>query len=336
MTQETFAIVTVMKDEGPFILEWIAWNQMIGVDHFIVMTNDCSDGTDLILDRLDEMGIVTHLPNPVLLLEGGSVHSVALRYAQHLRAYRQADWIFHTDVDEFLNIQTAEGDLASLVAAAGGGDVDAISVCETLLGCGGVEKFVDAPVTGQFLHGMRRQALPGEERRGVKTLFRNRDLWRGRRNHRPIARPNLTADIRWADGSGAMLPAEFVSGKEPGLDCNGRYGLATLHHYSVRSVESMLSKLKRGDAVKANRTKAWKYWRKRNQNVEPNEDMLPKQPALEEKLSELRSDPVLDTLHEQAVGHHAKIIADILADPDMQEIVNFYRETIWGDPKFAK
>ncbi|MGB0505310.1 MAG: glycosyltransferase family 2 protein [Pikeienuella sp.] len=327
-----------MKDEGPFILEWIAWNQMIGVNHFIVMTNDCSDGTDLILDRLDEMGIVTHLPNPVMLLDGGSVHSIALRYAQHLRVYRQADWIFHTDVDEFLNIHTAEGDLPSLVAAAGNaeGQVDAISICETLLGCGGVEGFVDEPVTRQFLHGMRRHALQGEERRGVKTLFRNKNLWRGRKNHRPIVKRNQIGQVRWTDGSGKPAPEEFVNGKEPGLDCNGRYGLAALHHYSVRSMESLLAKLRRGDAVKSNRTKGWKYWRKRNQNIEPNDDMLAKQPALAKEIARLKADPILSDLHARAVTQHKHQIAEMLVDAEMQEMIEFYRRTIWGDPDFAK
>ncbi|MGB8813172.1 MAG: glycosyltransferase family 2 protein, partial [Paracoccaceae bacterium] len=39
------AIVTTMKNEGPFILEWIAYHRMIGVDDFLIYTNDCSDGT---------------------------------------------------------------------------------------------------------------------------------------------------------------------------------------------------------------------------------------------------------------------------------------------------
>ena len=39
-------IVTCMKNEGPFILEWIAYHRMIGVDDFLVYTNDCDDGTD--------------------------------------------------------------------------------------------------------------------------------------------------------------------------------------------------------------------------------------------------------------------------------------------------
>ncbi|MDB4053693.1 glycosyltransferase family 2 protein [Octadecabacter sp.] len=56
--------ITPMKNEGPFILEWLAYHLMIGINDFVVFTNDCEDGTDAILERLDELGLVRHLPNP--------------------------------------------------------------------------------------------------------------------------------------------------------------------------------------------------------------------------------------------------------------------------------
>ncbi len=46
------AIVTTMKNEGPFILEWIAYHRAIGVQDFLVYTNDCTDGTDDLLRLL--------------------------------------------------------------------------------------------------------------------------------------------------------------------------------------------------------------------------------------------------------------------------------------------
>ncbi len=57
-------IVTTMKNEGPFILEWIAYHRAIGVDDFLVYTNDCTDGTDDMLKLLDQHGIVQHRENP--------------------------------------------------------------------------------------------------------------------------------------------------------------------------------------------------------------------------------------------------------------------------------
>ncbi len=49
--------VSMMKDEGPFLLEWIAHHHLaVGFTDILVYTNDCSDGTDDMLMRLEELG----------------------------------------------------------------------------------------------------------------------------------------------------------------------------------------------------------------------------------------------------------------------------------------
>ena len=51
------------QEEGPFILEWIAYHQMLGITDFLFYSNDCTDGTDALLDGLAQQGHVVHLPN---------------------------------------------------------------------------------------------------------------------------------------------------------------------------------------------------------------------------------------------------------------------------------
>ena len=74
-------ILTCMKNEGPFILEWVAYHIAIGFDHFLVYTNDCEDGTDAIWQRLEQMGIATHRDNPA---------TKAARASHQIRAFRKA------------------------------------------------------------------------------------------------------------------------------------------------------------------------------------------------------------------------------------------------------
>jgi hypothetical protein len=52
-----------MKNEAPYILEWVAHHLVIGFDHIVVLTNDCTDTTNAILTRLDALGYVTFQPN---------------------------------------------------------------------------------------------------------------------------------------------------------------------------------------------------------------------------------------------------------------------------------
>lgn len=58
--------VTCVKNEGPFLLEWIAFHQCIGVTDFLFYSNDCDDGTDTLLDALAELGHLRHLPRAAI------------------------------------------------------------------------------------------------------------------------------------------------------------------------------------------------------------------------------------------------------------------------------
>ena len=56
MSSETYTVVSTMKNEGPYILDWVAHYKTLGFDHILVCTNDCTDPTVDILLRLQEMG----------------------------------------------------------------------------------------------------------------------------------------------------------------------------------------------------------------------------------------------------------------------------------------
>ena len=56
-------IVGCMKNEAPYILEWVAHHRAVGFDNFLIYTNDCTDGTDAVLARLQDLGILQHRNN---------------------------------------------------------------------------------------------------------------------------------------------------------------------------------------------------------------------------------------------------------------------------------
>ncbi len=88
--------VTCVKNEGPFLLEWIAFNRLIGVTDFLFYSNDCSDGTDRLLDCLASRGIVQHLENPA---EGRNYQMEELKDARRQSVVANADWVWVADVD---------------------------------------------------------------------------------------------------------------------------------------------------------------------------------------------------------------------------------------------
>ena len=56
-------LILTVKNEASFLLEWLAHHLTCGFTHVLAYSNDCSDGTDLMLDRLAAMGHVTHVRN---------------------------------------------------------------------------------------------------------------------------------------------------------------------------------------------------------------------------------------------------------------------------------
>ena len=84
-------------------------------DYVLVYSNDCSDGTDLMLDRLAELGWLTHIRNPGPHDKGPQWE--ALRQADRHPLRRAADWIMVFDVDEFVNIHVGDRTIPALLAA---------------------------------------------------------------------------------------------------------------------------------------------------------------------------------------------------------------------------
>ena len=54
-------ICAIMKNEAPYILEWIAYHRVIKVDHFLIYNNDSTDETAEILQCLDAAGIISYI-----------------------------------------------------------------------------------------------------------------------------------------------------------------------------------------------------------------------------------------------------------------------------------
>ena len=140
------AVLTV-RNEGAFLLEWLAHHRACGFTDFLVFSNDCQDGTDLMLDRLDAMGVLRHVRNDGPYEQGG-IQFTAYKQADSMEIVQRADWIVTLDVDEFVNIHTGDHTLSALFAALP--EASAITLTWRLFGCGGVARYSDAPVTETF------------------------------------------------------------------------------------------------------------------------------------------------------------------------------------------
>lgn len=307
-------VVTCMKNEGPFILEWLAYHRALGIERFLVYSNDCSDGTDRMLDLLQDRGLVQHRDNPYRRTGQRPQHAAFLA-AEDEEIVKDADWLVCLDVDEFINIHAGAGRIADLFAAAG--DANMISMTWRLFGNADIAAFEDVPVTRQFTRCAPLLANKPHQAWGFKTLFRHQGLFRKLGVHRPKGLiPQLKDHIRWVNGSGRPMPEAVYRNAWRSTQRTVGYDLVTLNHYAVRSAESFLVKRDRGRVNHVDRDQGLIYWFRMNNNTETDRSIHHHLPAMETELARLKRDPAIAEAHAQAVAAHRARIAELRSQRD--------------------
>lgn len=322
-------IATCMKDEAPFILEWLAWHRAVGVTDFVIFTNDCSDGSDRLLDHLAQNGQVVHLPNPALASGSSLFQPHALTYMHYLPAFREADFFISMDVDEFINIKPGEGRLTDLFAATG--PFDALSMSELNHGCNMQLDFEPGWIRSQFPR--HQTEAPGflRAKRGVKTITRLSPRVHRIRNHRPDFTEASVSPL-WLDGSGRLFDLLHSEPESNGIDVRGTYDLVTLEHYPLRSLGSYFMKMLRGDVVVAKKSVSQRYWRQRNGNSDLTSLYRPEleMAALAYHKAHFENDAALMAIHHESCAFHQKRIAEALTTKAIQERRDWIMENAWA------
>ncbi|MEL6807560.1 MAG: glycosyltransferase family 2 protein [Pseudomonadota bacterium] len=315
------AIVTTMKNEGPFILEWLAYHRAIGFDDVIVYTNDCTDGTDTMLEMLQDKGIVQHRINSFQDM-GLKPQHAALQSAEGEKVIQEAKWVTCIDVDEYVNIKVGDGTLDALFAAVP--EANMISMTWRLFGNADVHAFADAPITEQFTRCAPELARKPHQAWGFKTLFQTNGIFKKLGVHRPKGlKPQFWDQINWVNGSGKRMPPDMYRNAWRSTTSTYGYDLVQLNHYAVRSAESFLVKRDRGRVNHVDRDQGLAYWFRMNNNAESETSILSRLPMMKSELARLMADPDIAAAHNACVAaHQAKI--DALRATD--NYARFYKE----------
>ncbi|MEM7489310.1 MAG: glycosyltransferase family 2 protein, partial [Pseudomonadota bacterium] len=308
------AIVTCMKNEGPFVLEWLAHHRAIGVDDVLIYTNDCTDGTDALLDLLQDQGVVQHRANPFREIGEPRPQHAALTACVEEPVIADADWTICMDVDEFVDIHVGAGHLRDLFAAVG--DANMISLTWRLFGNAGHTTFEEALTPARFTRCAPELIRKPHQAWGFKTLFRNLGLYKKMGVHRPKGlRPESWRQVRWVNGSGRPMPRGMLrNGWRSTLRTYG-YGLATLNHYAVRDAESFLVKRDRGRVNHVERDQGLGYWFRMNNNAEESTSFRRHLPALKAEMARLKALPGVAAQHDACVAAHRAKIAELRETP---------------------
>ncbi|NVO56168.1 glycosyltransferase family 2 protein [Rhodobacteraceae bacterium B1Z28] len=292
------AVVSCMKNEGPFVLEWVAYHKAIGFDDIYVVTNDCTDGTDLILERLQAIGVVHHHDQTVP--PGHSPQLNGLKTILGLPQMSDTSWLLHIDADEFLRVSVGEGRVGDLLEVCG--HADNIALMWRPFGNSGHRYWRGGSVLRSFL---RCQGRPRPPNSGHKSMFRPAKFSFAT-DHMPKMPHDL--DILSVNSKGDEISSESIKNPK-----RARYGVpgdkltwdvACIHHYAIRSLDIFLMKNDRGDGMGHQHKKYYlnsTFFRRHNSNDVHDTGILERIDDVEALLSEWLQDTELRRLEQNAL-----------------------------------
>ncbi len=225
-------ILATARNEGLYLLEWIAYHRSIGVDGFFIYSNDNNDESDRLLSVLAQAGVITWVNSEVRA--GGSAqpkaYGHALGVAPEILDYR---WVLIIDLDEFFAFDGSRfKSINEYIAWQEARPVDAIALNWLVYGSNGEANWRDAPLMTRFT-----RRLPWLDPH-IKTLARTNKIMQSRPHH-----PVLDARHGLLTRDAAGRP--HVSANGPSFSAEPEATTAWINHYFLKSAEEFLWKFSR-------------------------------------------------------------------------------------------
>jgi hypothetical protein len=287
---QSCALVASVRNEGPFLLEWLAYNRAIGLQDIYIYTNDNGDGSTELLQQLARHGIIKLFLNQtgrdVIPQIKAYEHSLFL-----LPELRRFEWVFYLDADEFfVPAASYDFDIRNVIAAVNAKYSQNLPSCISYnwnwIGSGGAIRRAHGYVTERFQTG-RSTLHPN-----VKSLVRPSaamSMW-------PVHTPNIAAngfavnsvlEPTSIEQSAYVFPDSVTSGLSSGM----------VNHYWQKSFEEFLVKQARGSSAPYRDTSLFFKW-----DIREEEKVISSIPS---------------QIREKMCGEHAKL----LALPEVSELI---------------
>jgi hypothetical protein len=229
-------IVACARNEGPYLLDWIAYHRGIGFDHIFLYTNDNSDGSDELLGLLARAGEITWFRNHVTpgTLPQFRAYAHALSVLPEILDYR---WALVCDLDEYFGYDTARFSSArDYLEWQDMRRADAVALPWLLHVARANDGWHDADVVTRLK--LREQTVNHH----IKSVFRTQSMWSANPHH-PDAIPGKAMHFLAETG----LPhVPLAPAHSPSLSHNPVASHAWIAHYIFRTAPEALQKILRG------------------------------------------------------------------------------------------
>lgn len=233
-----FSVVAIMKNEGPYLKEWLNYHMIAGVDHFYLFNNDSDDDTFKIVTPYVNAGYVDLIPLSGSVMQNMAYYIAVKDYALQTR------YMAFIDLDEFILPKTGKSivetvdDIMSQYPATG------LAVNWQVFGSSGQK-------TADFSKGI----LSRFKQRAEDNWKDNVDIYiggYGNQHVKTIANPRTISYFE-----NPHYPIFFIGGKfinTNGNDVESAFNSPVLsdkiviNHYHCKSEEEYQTKIKKGRA----------------------------------------------------------------------------------------
>jgi hypothetical protein len=239
---KTTCLVSSMRNEGRYILEFVAHYLLLGFDKIYVATNNNTDHTEQLLMALDRAGVVTCFAQDCA--PGSNPQKSGYRAIfKHIRAHHPSPVLHIADADEFLMLYH-DSDVRHFLSRFD--DFDTIGFTWKFYGSGGHENPPPGIVMESYSH---RVSDAHRGSRTIKSLTSDGPNLIGFGIHFPHFVDPTQARRIYSDGTTIsndwyLQPAETRGAHQAWVEV--RTKLAAVHHYGLKSREEYANRRLRG------------------------------------------------------------------------------------------
>lgn len=230
-------LCAIMKDEEPYIVEWVAYYRSQGIEDLVIGDNGGTDGTSELLIKLDKL----HFIKRVNLIDKAEAQ---IEFYQEIISQTPSTKIVgFIDADEFVYpLDPCDNISDIIVELFRDFDAAALSINWAVYGSSGQINQAEDLVIERFTNRAPREFAANKH---VKTFVRVSQFLHFSGNPHAV----VTKSGRCVDSSGAF--ATWLPGKM-GLMTDPVWGRLRINHYVIKSYQEWLEKkARRGSAISA-------------------------------------------------------------------------------------
>ena len=229
----SLCVTAIARNETPYLLEWIAYQRIIGADHIMIYDNGHDILGRILLERLHACGIITHITWQGRYPHGPQVPA----YDDALKRLRgNTEWVLFIDVDEFV-VPIGVEQLPTLLSHAS--SLDGMWIPWLIFGSSGEERYRQSPVIERF---QRRQYADELIVTPVKSVVRPERTTGAHLHVHNLDSPAYGNPLGERDYLTTSANTRRSAQIARGMD------VVRVHHYMTKSAEEWRAKVARGRA----------------------------------------------------------------------------------------